>query len=313
MKSLWLALIAVFAALTIGLSDADARRMGGGGSFGKQAPIQRQATPPQQQSPSAATQQNAPQSAAAARPGAAPAAAGNRWMGPLAGIAAGLGLAALASWLGFGEGLATIMLIMLLAVATLVVVRMVMARRAGAQPQPAFAGGRSDFRGHVPEAATPRYQQPAAASGVRSAEPVGGAVLAADAAQGPTVPAGFDTAAFLHHAKVYFVRMQAAFDAGNTNDLREFTSPEMFAELKLQIDQRGGEPSTTDVVTLDAELLGVQQDAGDYLASVRFSGLLREAPAPAAEPFEEVWNFARPIDGSSGWVLAGIQQLSAPK
>jgi predicted lipid-binding transport protein (Tim44 family) len=303
-KSMWMAVAAVLAATTIGLSEADARRMGGGASIGKQAPIQRQATPPQ--SPAASPgQQAAPQSPAAARagqPGAAPAAAaGSRWMAPLAGIAAGLGLAALATWLGFGEGLAMIMLIMLLGFAALVVVRMVMARRSG--PQPATAGARSDFRAHGHPAAAPRYQPASAPSAVRAAEPV--------AAQpgGLTIPAGFDVPGFLHHAKVYFVRMQAAFDAANTDDLREFTSPEMFAELKLQIDQRGGVPSRTDVVTLDAELLGVQQGPQEYMASVRFSGLLRETGETEANPFEEVWNFTKAPDGKSGWVLGGIQQL----
>jgi predicted lipid-binding transport protein (Tim44 family) len=301
MKSVWMAIIAVFAAMTIGMADAEARRMGGGGSMGKQAPVQRQATPPQQ----------APQNAAAARPGqAAPAAAGNRWMGPIAGIAAGLGLAALAGWLGFGEGLATIMLLMLVAVAVLVVVRMVMARRAGGQPQPAFAGGRGDFRGERQQPSVSRFEPTPAAAPARSFEQPGAGGHAAPQSAGLTVPAGFDTAGFVHSAKVYFVRMQAAFDAGNTADLREFTTPEMFAELKIQLDQRNGEPGQTDVVTLDAEVLGVQQDANEYMASVRFTGLLRELALPEAAPFEEVWNFTKPVEGRGGWVLAGIQQLS---
>jgi predicted lipid-binding transport protein (Tim44 family) len=315
MKSFWLAIIAMFAAMTIGMADAEARRMGGGGSFGKQAPVQRQATPPQ--SPAGAQQAAPQQGAAAARqPGAAAApaaAAGSRWMAPLAGIAAGLGLAALASWLGFGEQLATFMLLALLAVVTLVVVRMIMARRAGAQPQPAFAGGRSEFRGNAQPPAQP-WRQPASAPSSASVAPVLADTRPLDTTNpAMTIPPGFDVTGFLHHAKVYFVRMQAAFDAGNTDDLREFTSPEMFAELKLQIDQRGGETGQTDVITLDAELLGVQQDARELLASVRFSGLLREKVIPDANPFEEVWNFAKPTDGKSGWVLAGIQQLSSPR
>jgi predicted lipid-binding transport protein (Tim44 family) len=315
MKGFTLAILAVFAAVTIGMSDAEARRMGGGMSLGKQAPVQRQATPPQQQPPAAAPrQQNAPQNTAAARPGqpaAAAAAGGSRWMAPLAGIAAGLGLAALATWLGFGEGLATVMLMVLLAFAALVVVRMVMARRAGAQPQPAYAaGGRSEFRGDGRGSPAPRYPQPVPApASDRHAAPDALLANAETVQPGLTVPADFDTAGFLHRAKVYFVRMQAAFDSGNTDDLREFTTPEMFAELKLQIDQRGGEPGQTDVVTLDAELLGVQEDAREYLASVRFSGLLRELAIPGANPFEEVWNFSKPAAGKGGWVLAGIQQL----
>ena len=104
--------------------------------------------------------------------------------------------------------------------------------------------------------------------------------------------------------------MQAAYDAGNLNDLREFTSPEMFAELKLEIEDRKGAANQTDVTTLDSQLLAVQQAGDDELASVRFSGMIREQADAPAEPFDEVWNFARPLRGEGGWVLAGIQQLS---
>jgi predicted lipid-binding transport protein (Tim44 family) len=104
------------------------------------------------------------------------------------------------------------------------------------------------------------------------------------------------------------VRLQAAFDAGNTDDLREFTSPEMFAELKLEIDERNGAANQTDVVKLEASLLGVETGPVEHMASVRFSGMLRERADAAAEPFDEVWNFTRSADGKSGWVLSGIQQ-----
>jgi predicted lipid-binding transport protein (Tim44 family) len=322
MKTLWLAVIAVFAAATIGLADAEAKKLGGGRSIGKQAPdstMQRGATPSApagaqgsaQAGPSAAPAAPAAAPAAAApRPGApaaAPAAAGgNRWLGPVAGIAAGLGLAALASHLGFGEELASFMLIALMAIAALVIVRMVMARRAGARREPAFAGGAA-YSGLGQEAAAPRWQPPASSAG--GAAPARVAVQpAVETAAGP-VPAGFDVEGFVRNAKVYFVRLQAAFDAGDTDDLREFTSPGMFAELKLEIDERQGGANQTDVVSLDARLLGVETGATEHLASVRFSGLLREQPGAQAEPFEEVWNFARPTVGQGGWVLAGIQQI----
>ena len=323
MRTLWLALIAVFASVTIGLADAEAqKRLGGGKNIGKQAPsnvIQRDATPPA--SPGAAPSApggasaasgapSAPAAATAARPGAAaaPAAAGSRWMAPLAGIAAGLGLAALASWMGFGEELATILLIALVAVVVLVAVRMVMARRAGAGRQPAYAGG-AQYSGLGQEASVPRQPM-----GVPAAPSAPAAAAVAPAAVAPEaladLPAGFDVDGFVRHAKVYFVRLQAAFDAGDTDDLREFTSPEMFAELKMQIDERQGASNQTDVVSLDARLLGVETVGNDWLASVRFSGLLREQPGAAPEPFDEVWNFARPVEGKGGWVLGGIQQLS---
>lgn len=322
MRTLWLALMAVFASVTIGLADAEAqKRLGGGKSVGKQAPsnvIQRDSTPaPPAAAPSApggasaaSGAAGAPAAATAARPGAAaaPAAAGSRWMAPLAGIAAGLGLAALASWMGFGEELATILLIALVAVVVLVAVRMVMARRAGAARQPAYAGGHQ-YSGLGQEASVPRPPVAAPASAAPAAvaaAPVAAPVAAEAVAH---LPAGFDVDGFVRNAKVYFVRLQAAFDAGDTDDLREFTSPEMFAELKLQIDERQGASNQTDVVSLDARLLGVETVGNDWLASVRFSGTLREQ-AGAAEAFDEVWNFARPLEGKGGWVLAGIQQLN---
>ena len=123
------------------------------------------------------------------------------------------------------------------------------------------------------------------------------------------IPAGFDVDGFVRNAKVQFIRLQAAFDSANLADLREFTSPELFAELKMQIDERGPARNQTDVVKLDAELLGIETGPVDYLASVRFSGMLREAEGAAAQNFDEVWNLSKPVSGTSGWMLSGIQQL----
>jgi len=149
-----------------------------------------------------------------------------------------------------------------------------------------------------------------------SAGAAGSAALATPA-QGQVatdaVPADFDVDRFMHAAKVCFVRLQAANDQNRVDDLREFTSPEMFAELSLEMKQRGAAEQTTDVVTLEGRLLGVEhigEGGSTELASVRFDGMLREASDEAAQPFSEVWNFTRPTDRSSGWVLAGIQQVS---
>jgi predicted lipid-binding transport protein (Tim44 family) len=326
MKTFWLALIAVFAAASIGLADAEAKRVGGGKSVGKQAPsstIQRDATPSapaggasSAQSPGGATATPATPapaaSATAPRAGqpaaAAPAKPGNRWLGPIAGLAAGLGLAALASHLGFGEGLASFMMIALMVIAAVVVVRMIMARRAASQPQPAVAGAYG-YTGLGQEASVPNWQAPQVPAASRD-QPVDAVRAAAQPIADGHVPAGFDVDGFVRNAKVYFVRLQAAFDAGDTADLREFTSPEMFAELKLEIDERQGAANQTDVVTLDGRLLGVEADGSEQLASVRFTGMLRERQDAPAEPFDEVWNFTRPTAGQGGWVLAGIQQLA---
>jgi predicted lipid-binding transport protein (Tim44 family) len=122
------------------------------------------------------------------------------------------------------------------------------------------------------------------------------------------VPADFDSEAFLRNAKVHFVRLQAAWDAGNMADIREFTTPEMFAEVKIDLDSRGTQPNQTDVVQLNAELLGVEERGMEYLASVRFSGLIREAEGVAAQPFEEIWNLSKSSRSGEGWLLAGIEQ-----
>jgi predicted lipid-binding transport protein (Tim44 family) len=127
------------------------------------------------------------------------------------------------------------------------------------------------------------------------------------------VPADFDVDAFLRSAKTYFIRLQAAWDRGDINDIREFTTPEMFAELKMQLQERGPQPTHTDVVSLNAEMLGVEVVGDQYLASVRFSGMIKEAENAPPEPFAEVWNLSKPIAGQRGWVLAGIQQLSDAK
>ena len=124
-----------------------------------------------------------------------------------------------------------------------------------------------------------------------------------------SIPEGFDTEGFLRIAKLNFVRLQAANDTKNINDLREFVSPEMHAEIKLQMDERGNTPQQTDVVTLNAELLEVVTEGSQHIASVHFSGMIREVADAAASPFEEVWNLSKPVDGSRGWVVAGIQQL----
>jgi predicted lipid-binding transport protein (Tim44 family) len=124
------------------------------------------------------------------------------------------------------------------------------------------------------------------------------------------VPAGFDTEAFLRHAKASFIRMQAAWDRGDVADLREFTAPEVLAELQLQIQERGGNQDYTEVVSIDAQLLGIETTERDYLASVQFNGMIRNAPGAQAEPYVEVWNLSKPLSGNGGWVLAGIQQIT---
>jgi predicted lipid-binding transport protein (Tim44 family) len=121
------------------------------------------------------------------------------------------------------------------------------------------------------------------------------------------VPGDFDTPNFLKQAKEQFVRIQAVWDSGSTDRLRDFLTDDLIIELKPQLAERGEAPNKTEVVLLNAELLGIETVSDGHLASVRFSGMLREAPGTEAFRFEEVWNLFKPASG--GWLLAGIQQI----
>ena len=97
--------------------------------------------------------------------------------------------------------------------------------------------------------------------------------------------------------------------SGNLDDIREFTTPEMFAEIKMSIAERKGAQQETDVAQLEAEVLDVAEEASRYIVSVRFHGLISEERGTAAQPFDEIWHMTKPTDGSRGWVIAGIQQV----
>ena len=326
MKHLLIALSMAVAAVSLSLApgDADAKRL----ASGKPAGMQRQAPPPAT-SPNSATPAAAPtaQPGVAAAAGGAAAAAGKRsWMGPLAGLAAGLGIAALFSHLGMGEGLANFVMIALLAVVAVVAIRFVMSRMGGKSrgaggPQLAGAGASAGGAG---ASVNSWQQQPAAQTMQRSAldspavVPAGAsaASLATDAAApmtpsaGPVAPAalpgGMPAADFERLAKMVFIRMQAANDAANLDDLRKFTTPELFASLRLDLQERGAAKQQTDVVQIDAQVVEVAQENGQDIVTVRFHGLIREAAEAGAEPFNELWHLVRPAAGGGDWAIAGI-------
>lgn len=281
MKHLLLALCVFVTGSMLSITDAEAaRRMGGGKSIG----MQRNVTPPAQAPAAAAT---APGASAGAAAAAQP--ARNRWLGPIAGLAAGLGLAALFSHLGLGEGFGTFVMILLLAAAAYFLFRML--RRSNRQQAPLQYSGGPREGGFAPQPLAPTA-------------PGGGA----SASTAGSIPAGFDVEGFLRQAKVNFVRLQAAHDSGNLEDIREFTTPEVFAEVTLDIKARGGATQQTDVVVLSADLLDVAEENRQYIASVRFHGSLREEADAAPQPFDETWHLAKPVEGSRGWQVAGIQQ-----
>jgi predicted lipid-binding transport protein (Tim44 family) len=311
-----LAMVGLLTVGTLASLDAEARRMGGGRSFGRQSDssmIQRQTTPPPSQ-PGQPGQGQAAQmqrSQPAPAPAAAPQPNRSRWLGPIAGLAAGLGIAALLSHFGLGEAfagaMANFIIIALIAIVAIWLIRKLFGRKRDANA-PAYAGGAPTLNaGGTGYSQEPRYTAPPSGSYLEpQANPVNTPRIEAAAA----VPANFDSDAFLRNAKVYFVRLQEAWDAGKMADIREFTTPEMFAEVKIDLDSRGTERNQTDVVQLNAELLGVEDRGDEYLASVRFSGLIRETIGAAAEPFVEVWNLSRSTKTGEGWLLAGIQQVT---
>ena len=289
MKGWQLALAAVLLGGTLAASDAEAARLGGGRASGVQRSI---TSAPRAPAPARQAQQAAPaqQSAAAApQAGSAAPAGASRWM-PILG---GLALGGLFGTLLSGSGLGAIVLLALLAIGAAVAIRALARSRAGAAAQPMQYAG----IGSETVAAPP----PSQAAGLDSQEE--------PALSAASVPPGFDVAGFLRAAKLNFVKLQVANDAGNLDELREFTTAEMYEELKSGVLSRGAAKQQTDVVALNADLLEITSEGGRHWASVRFSGMVRAVPGTAPNGFEEVWNLAKPADGSTGWLLAGIQQM----
>lgn len=317
MSKSWLTVMLVAGlALALAPTLSEAKRLGGARSSGMQ-----RSAPDKSSQATPATPAATPNPAAAPPTAAAAAAAPKRsWMGPLAGLAAGLGIAALFSYFGMGAGLANFVMIALLALAAFVVIRLLMRRfagggaqqpsplamaGAGAGPQPATPPRFVDERpGMQRDALTPvigsALQPPLATPGLAPA------VAAPSAA--PALPAGFDREAFERLAKMIFIRLQAANDSADLNDLRNFTTPELFASLRLDLQDRGDAKQQTDVVKVDANLIDFAAEAERQVVSVRFTGLVREEAGAEATAFDEVWHLVKPLDDSRNWAIAGIQQ-----
>ena len=300
MKKIVLSLFIALLGVGFVAQEAQARRLGGGSTSGmqRQMPARPAPTsPPAQQAP-AATPTTAGTGAAA------PAAAPRRsWMGPIAGLAAGLGLAALMSHLGMSEEFGNLLMIALLAVVALIAVRFVL-RRFG-PPAQADMGAPSGLQFAGPTPGNEVQPLPGASAFGSGPGTAPGSALAA-----PALPAGFDAAGFERIAKLIFIRMQAANDKADLDDLRQFATPEMFAEFRLELQERKSAPQQTDVVQLEAQVLDFAQEPARQVVSVRFHGLIREEKDGSAAPFDEVWHLVKPADGSREWAIAGIAQVS---
>jgi predicted lipid-binding transport protein (Tim44 family) len=280
MSKLLPVLIAFFA-LSLAVPQAEARRLGGGKNHGLQRslPAQQQQAAPKAPAQPAQQPQQAAQTAPAQPPATAP-----KWLAPLTGFALGAALAAFFLEHGLAGVLAALLVLALLVAGLAFLARSVRGRIA---PAPLRYAGAGSLQSQLPggsAGASPR----AAASG-RS-------------------PAGFDAAEFVRHARANFVRLQRAYDRGNTSLLRDFLTPELCREIEADLRAAGPARGQTEVLELRAEVLDLATEGERHVASVRFEGLIREAPGAAAEPFSEIWHLEKPLDGRSGWLLAGIQQ-----
>lgn len=323
----WLSVLTMSLVLVAGHADA-AKRFGGGSSFGKQSSnvTQRQATPAPAPTQAAAAKAPAAGTAAAAAPK-------KPWGAMLGGLAAGLGLAWLASSLGLGQEMGQILMFALLAMAVMAAVTWFMRRKSqGAQPAAspfAFQGAGASGPAAVPASYRPEnvgndasarpWERNTAAfdstSLAGSASAATGSMIGSGLSGSQTwgIPEGFDSEGFLAAAKANFVSLQAAWDKSDIPALRVMMTDTMLKEIQAQLAERenhtGGPVNQTEVVMIEAHLLGIEDLGDEYMASVEFTGMIREEPSAGASPFREVWNMIKPKNGRSGWLVAGVQAL----
>lgn len=301
--------VLVLSAVTLGLvaPAAEARRLGGGGNIGRQSmsPAMREAPRPAPM-PSAAPAPSPARAPSAAVPPSVQPRPGflNRWGGVIAGVGAG---ALLGSMLGgnlggFGAGLGGVINLLLIVGVLYLVYRVFASRR-----RPVGAGSSMQFAGAGGPTFAGSFQREPSMTGTNSAPARAQAVVA----QTVNVPPGFEIEPFVRQAQSAFLRLQAANDDGDLADLRGTTTPEVFAELAMQIRERGDVPQKTDVVTLDAQLLEVVVEGEQMVASLRYTGTVRETFGAPAVPFDEVWHLRRSTRAANDpWVIAGIQQMA---
>ncbi|MCY7371753.1 MAG: 39S ribosomal protein L45 [Polaromonas sp.] len=324
------------ATLALAGADAEAKRMGGGKSVGKQSSnvTQREATPGGANTPSNSA---SPAAAGATGAGAAAAAPKKPWGAMLGGLAAGLGLAWLASSLGLGGAFGQIIMFALLALVIMVAVGFVMrklksgknqAEDSAARTQTPFAFEGAGRTGPAPVYSPKNVGNDASARPFERSGPlafeasreqttgtagsgsmIGSALLGS---QNWGVPAGFDAEGFLKACKGNFITLQDAWDRSDIQSLRAMMTDEMLDQIKAQLADReshtGGVANKTEVVMIEAQLLGIEELQDSYLASVEFSGMIKEDASAGASPFREVWNMTKPRSGG-GWLVAGVQAL----
>ena len=287
MRKFFVFFVLAFFSLGLIAADVEARRMGGGKSFGKQRQSLNQQSTPNQQQSSSPTQNTA-----------TPASGGSKWGGALAGLAAGGLLAALFMGGAF-EGINMMDILMLILIVGIVffIIRMMRRSRSGDTTQSMQYSGITPSSTRSP--ASPPFGQFTGTASNHNTN-----------SQQPNIPPDFKVEPFLRNAKISFIRLQAAHDIGDINDIREYTTPEMLAEISMQIQERGDSQQKSEVMFLDANLLNVETNDDSAIASVRFTGQMPELPDGKPEAFDEVWHVEKNLkDSDSVWLLAGIQQV----
>ena len=316
----WIAILAIgLTMMSLSVSADAARRFGGGMSFGRSAPTLQKATP----APSAGInqqrvnpqQQQRQQQAAPAQQPRPQTAAPSPMRGMLMGLAAALGITALAHALGLGEGFAQFLMIALMALVAFYVIRMLLGlflvkRRPAGMPGHSAEASRQDSMQSRYDYASSEPQSSQNTFGGSS--PMAGSVL--DELNNPTsaqkveLPADFDVEQFLKVAEANFAKMQKAWDTGNVTSLSDFTTDEVFRTVTHQLRERGAQDYQTEIVTLKSNFRGIVRDGEEYLAGVHFDGTLNVSGE--AERVDETWILTKPVHGQGGWLLAGIHQES---
>jgi predicted lipid-binding transport protein (Tim44 family) len=317
MKSIAVSLLLALTSTVLLMADADARPLGGKKSIG----MKRDAA---QQSPATPPAQNAAVPAKPVAPGATPATPAaapsgmSKWLGPLAGLAAGGLLASMFMGGGFGGiKMFDILLFAGLAFGAFMIWR-AMARRKGAE-----AGANTmQYAGAANAPYVPTSSAPPVTPATRLTPEIGSRLADGPASTAtieaatiaPRIPADFEVEPFLRQGRVAFIRLQDANDRRDLNDIRDFTTPEMYAELAMQIQERGNVEQRTEIVTMDAKLLEVVTEgegkARRMIASVRFTGQFKDGTTGPVESLDEVWHVTKQLDDpQSTWLLAGIQQV----
>lgn len=296
--TLFVAITATLALLVSGMDVAEAKRLGGGQSFGSKfnqsQSVNRTASPSQpQKAATPAQQSNSTLKDSFAKKGG--------MMGMLGGLALG-GLLGALFFGGAFEGINFMDVLLFAAlgfVAFMIFKSMASRARQQAQPAAAAAGG---YHAQAQEEAPHQARQ-----GVH--QDFGGS----DQNEGPSLdslrgatPKGFDQAKFVDGAKNCFARLQKAWDEGDLADIRQFTTDHVFGEIQDQFHNRIGN-SLTEIIDLDAELLSANDLGSKQEAIVLFKAQLREDGNSIH--VDEVWHFVKASNNAS-WQLEGIQQVA---